>query len=194
MKPGFRSFNGALRDNSTIWRQPPSPEVDEAWDYISTEGFEIITVSETDVVNSGKDPTISLKAPSSWGAGDDAYIAQVEVFHQIHCLIELRKAMDYEYFYKSPPDELHMSHKRHCIHLLLQSLMCSADVGNITHNWVRNENIPEPKIRPMPDFNVVKKCADFDGLLEKTKKKTKKEHKQKFSHLRYVPGVDIVPG
>src|SRR3569833_3693575 len=129
MKPGFRSFNGALRDNSTIWRQPPSPEVDEAWDYISTEGFEIITVSETDVVNSGKDPTISLKAPSSWGAGDDAYIAQVEVFHQIHCLNELRKEMDYEYYYKSPPDELHKSHKRHCIHMLLQSLMCSADVG-----------------------------------------------------------------
>ena len=194
MKPGFRSFNGALRDNSTIWRQPPSPEVDEAWDYISTEGFEIITVSETDVVNSGKDPTISLKAPSSWGAGDDAYIAQVEVFHQIHCLNELRKEMDYEYYYKSPPDELHKSHKRHCIHMLLQSLMCSADVGIITHNWVRNENIPEPKIRPMPDFNVVKKCADFDGLLEWARENAVEDLNQKFSHLRYVPGVDIVPG
>ncbi|KAL1843346.1 hypothetical protein VTK73DRAFT_2867 [Phialemonium thermophilum] len=101
MKPGMRTLNGALRDNASIWRQPPSPEVDRAWDDISTEGFEVITVPESAVVRSGKDPAVSLRAPRSWGAGEDAYVAQIDVFHQIHCLNELRKEMDYDYYYQS---------------------------------------------------------------------------------------------
>ncbi|KAK3315883.1 hypothetical protein B0H66DRAFT_459968, partial [Apodospora peruviana] len=97
----------------------------------------------------------------------DAYIAQIEVFHQIHCLNELRKEIHYDHYYKSgPPDEFHRSHKAHCIHMLLQAVTRAADVGLISHNWVHNENIEEPKTRPMPDFNVVKMCRDFDSLLD----------------------------
>ncbi|KAK2616239.1 hypothetical protein QQS21_000874 [Conoideocrella luteorostrata] len=189
------TFNGALRDNSSIWRQPPSPEVDAAWDRISTEGYEIITVAASDVLKSGKSLDVSLKAPTSWRAADSgAYIVQVEVFHQIHCLNELRKEMNYDYYYKSPPDELHRSHKAHCLHMLLQSLMCTADVGIITHNWVHNNKIPEPKIRPMPDFNVVKKCADFDGLLNWTRETAVRDLERKFAELQYMQGEKVVPG
>jgi len=215
MKPSLRTFNGALWDNTTIWRQPPSPEVDAAWDYISTEGVEVITVSESAVVNSGKDPSISIKAPPSWGAGDDAYVAQVDVFHQIHCLNELRKEIDFDYYYagksRGPQpdksssdhhdhlqthrsDDLHQAHKRHCVHMLLQALMCSADVGIITHNWVHNEDIAPPKTRPMPDFNVIKKCADFDGLLAWAREHAVEDLRSRFSALRWAEGMKIVPG
>lgn len=190
-----QAFNGALRDNSSIWRQPPSAEVDAAWDYISGEEFQLITISASDVSLSGKDPSIALQAPASWGVGLGAYIAQVDVFHQIHCLNELRKEMHRDYYYNGQhKSEIHQSHKAHCIHMLLQALMCSADVGVITHNWVHNERIPEPKTRPMADFNVVKKCVNFEGLIEWTKKRSVKNWKKKWPSLRWEAGMPIVAG
>ncbi|KAG5912832.1 hypothetical protein E4U53_005132 [Claviceps sorghi] len=194
MSPRAVTFNGALRDNSSIWRQPPSPEVDAAWDYISTEGYEVITITASDVLKSGKNPATTIRAPPSWARGKDAYVAQIEVFHQIHCLNELRKEMYYDYYYQTPPDELHRSHKSHCLHMLLQSLMCTADVGVVTHNWVHNEHVPEPKTRLMPDFNVVKKCADFDGLLAWARGAAVQDLKHRFLDLVYVPGDVVVPG
>lgn len=195
LKLQHHTFNGALRDNTSIWRQPPSPQVDEAWDHISGEKFQLITVSERDILLSAKDPSTALRAPTAWGVGDDAYIAQVEVFHQIHCLNELRKEMYRDYYYPhQSKSEVHHSHKAHCIHMLLQALMCSSDVGIITHNWVHNERVPAPKTRPMADFNVEKKCADFDGLLEWTQRRAVKDLKKKWPLLKWVPGMKIVGG
>ncbi|KAI1844709.1 hypothetical protein JX266_009165 [Neoarthrinium moseri] len=165
MKISSQTFNGALRDNTTIWRKPPSREVDAAWDFLSAEDMQLITVSADDILLAGKDPSRSVKAPASWGFGDDAYIAQVEVFHQIHCLNELRKEMHYDYYYSSPRTELHLSHKSHCVHMLLQTLMCNADVGIVTHQWVHDDAYSDPKTRPFPDFDVVKKCRDFDRVM-----------------------------
>ncbi|KAK3322985.1 hypothetical protein B0H66DRAFT_574930 [Apodospora peruviana] len=163
--------------------------------FISTEGLEAITVSSAAISKSHKDPSISVKAPPSWGGGEDAYIAQIEVFHQIHCLNELRKEIYYDHYYKSgPPDELHRSHKAHCIHMLLQAVTCAADVGLISHNWVHNENIEEPKTRPMPDFNVVKMCRDFDSLLDWSRENGVKGLARKWRDLKYPGGVKIVPG
>lgn len=128
--------------------------------------MQIITVSSADVVKSGKEPNPSVKAPSSWNLGNDAsYIAQVEVFHQIHCLNMLWKDIYYDSHYQKPPDELHLSHRGHCIYMILQVLLCNADVGVVTHNWVHNEAYFEPKTRPYPEFNTFKMCRDFDALM-----------------------------
>lgn len=194
LRPTLQTFNGALRDNSSIWRQPPSAEVDAAWNYISAEGLEVITVSSSALLQSGKNASECVKAPVSWGEGTDAYIAQVDVFHQIHCLNELRKEIFYDHYYESPPDELHRAHKAHCIHMLLQTLMCTADVGIISHNWVHNEKIREPKTRPMPDFNMVKFCRDFDALLDWAREKGVKDLPRKWRQLKYTEGTKIVPG
>lgn len=190
-----RTFNGALRDNSSIWRQRPSPEVDAAWDEISGEKFQLITVSASDVLRSGKDPSVTLQAPISWGHGEGAYIAQIEVFHQIHCLNELRKEIYKDYYYSGDHlSEVHQSHKAHCIHMLLQALTCTSDVGIITHNWVHNERIREPKTRPMADFNVVKQCANFDKLLDWMRKAAVQDLKKKWPSLKWEVGMKIVSG
>jgi hypothetical protein len=142
-----------------------------------------------------KNPSIVIQAPSSWDAGPDAYFAQVEVFHQIHCLNELRKEVFRDYYYdQAEADERRLSHKMHCIHMLLQVLMCSADVGIITHNWVHSEKLQEPKTRPFPDFNVVKKCRDFDAILDWVRETGVKDVHGKFPKLRHPAGVPIVPG
>lgn len=166
MSMSTQIMNGALWDNTSIWRMPPSPEVDSAWNHISAEDLQLISVSSVDVTKSGKDPSVCVKAPETWGLGSDAYIAQVEVFHQIHCLDELRKEIYYDYYYKSPPTDLHKGHKGHCVHMLLQTLMCNADVGIITHNWVHDDDYFEPKTRPFPDFSIEKKCRNFTKVMD----------------------------
>jgi len=80
-------------ETSSIYIQGPSPEVDAAWDYISAEKGPIITVSRDEAKALGRDPEVIVKAPKSWGMGDDAYPAQIDVFHEIHCLDMLRKEM-----------------------------------------------------------------------------------------------------
>lgn len=61
----LQTFNRALRDNSSIWRKPPSAEVDAAWNYISAEGLEVITVSSSVLPQSGKNASECVKAPAS---------------------------------------------------------------------------------------------------------------------------------
>ena len=48
----------------------------------------------------------------------------------------------------------------HCVEMLRQFVMCHADVGVITHNWVKDYP------RPYPDFNTWHQCRDFENVLQ----------------------------
>lgn len=201
LHPRLQAFNGAIHDNSSIYRQPPSPAVDAAWDLISTAKYQLTTVSAADIRYAGKKPETSVKAPESWGRGPDAYPAQIDVFHQIHCLNELRKEIYFDYYYSSGVKEkigsglLHQQHKQHCIHMLLQNLMCHADVDMVTHNWIHNDRFYEPKTRPFPDFSLNRMCRDFDTLLKWVMDKaTVDEWEEKWNVLRIPEGAEIIPG
>ncbi|KAM7192633.1 protein of unknown function (DUF3328) domain containing protein [Rhypophila sp. PSN 637] len=162
----WEQLNGRIQDNTSIFRLDPSTEVDSAWTRLTAKGKEIITVDRPSVSKSGKNPDLCVKAPLSWDP---------DVFHQIHCLNELRKEIHFDYYYgmdarlngTSKPRE-HIDHKNHCIHMLLQNLMCHADVDIITHRWVHYDlkNQPtRPFAEPLADFNLTKKCRNFDALL-----------------------------
>ena len=47
----------------------------------------------------------------------------------------------------------------HCIDILRQSLMCTADAGVFSYVWV--DRYP----KPFPDFSVQHKCRNFDAVL-----------------------------
>ena len=123
MQVGLTTVNGAMHDNTSIWRMPPSPEVDAAWDSLTRGGLEIITVSAADIKLSGKDPALSVKAPPSWDQGPDAYFAQIDIFHILHCLDGLRKEMWSDYYYDDPVDPIRRELKAHCLHTVLQNLL-----------------------------------------------------------------------
>ena len=78
-------------ETTSIYIQDPSSEVDAAWDYISAEAGQVITISSREAKRLGRDPGVITKAPRDWELGDDAYLAQVDAFHEIHCLNMLRK-------------------------------------------------------------------------------------------------------
>ena len=88
--------NGTLwgsDETTSIYIQDPSPDVDAAWDHIAADSGPIITISSKEAVRLGRDPAVIVKAPENWGFGNDAYPAQIDVFHEIHCLNMLRKEM-----------------------------------------------------------------------------------------------------
>ncbi|CCE30871.1 uncharacterized protein CPUR_04721 [Claviceps purpurea 20.1] len=79
------TINGSLLDRGeSIYRQAPSAEVDTAWDLITNQLPHAI--SSQDVLRLGKDPKKTAKWPSEWGFGSDAYIAELDIVHTVHCL------------------------------------------------------------------------------------------------------------
>lgn len=61
--------------------------------------------------------------------------------------------------------------------MLRQVLMCNADTGVYTYNWI------EGRPSPMPDFNVQHKCKDFQAIKDWTAK-----HSIPQTHLERQPG------
>ena len=158
-------INGTLLNTQpqSIFRQDPSPEVDAAWERFAAVGS--TSVSSEEVLKLGKDPTRTAKFPPDFGLGDDAHIAEIDVFHQIHCLDYLRREANYDYYFadkhlEGTALERHQTHTTHCVYLLLQNLMCNANVDIITHHWV------DVQKHPFPDFNINHQCRDFEAVLK----------------------------
>ncbi|OIW29407.1 hypothetical protein CONLIGDRAFT_680257 [Coniochaeta ligniaria NRRL 30616] len=152
-----KQINASLaNEDDSIWRKPPSADVDAAWDRVSKLGYH--TVTSADVVALGKNPELTVRAPAHWGMGDDAHIVQLDVTHQIHCLNAIRKAMYPEYY----PVRRVMKdvHPQHCLHVLLQNLMCDASVDVMTYNWMETQR------NPFPDMSINKKCRDYEAVLK----------------------------
>lgn len=158
------TINGSLLNSGdSIFQQPPSPEVDAAWEAITHQYPHVITTE--DVIRLGKDPTRTARWPEDWGFGPDAHIAELDIIHTVHCLNAVRRDVHWRhYFGDRYPDgefpELHRVHTDHCIYIVLQNLMCSANADIITNVWV------EGQLHPFPDFNVNKKCRNYDALVD----------------------------
>ncbi|KAK6520994.1 hypothetical protein TWF506_001230 [Arthrobotrys conoides] len=155
-------MNGSLfpGPNPSIFRLPPSPEVDEAWESVSRVAM--FTITTQDVIKMGKDPSQTVRLPESFGFPPDTHLAQFDSVHQIHCLNTLRKAVFFEYYHgkKSTINRLYWVHLSHCAGIILQNLMCQANLDVITLNWVNTQT------NPFPDFSVNKKCRDY-GVIKK---------------------------
>ncbi|KAF3811976.1 hypothetical protein GCG54_00002928 [Colletotrichum gloeosporioides] len=158
-----KRVNGSLLNlDNSIFRQAPSPEVDEAWERISS--LMPHAISTEDVIRLGKDPSTTARFPQDWGFGPEAHVAELDVLHTIHCLNAIRRDVHWRhYFIEDYPDgvfpELHRVHTDHCIYVVLQNLMCSATPDIITQPWV------DGQLHPFPDFSINKKCNDFDAIL-----------------------------
>lgn len=73
-------------DPNHIYRQPPSPEVDAAWEKIAAANG-IYPMSEEEVTRAGKDPDLAVDAPEYWNFPPErSKMMGIEAFHQLHCL------------------------------------------------------------------------------------------------------------
>ena len=94
------TVRGDLFDDSEpgiIYRQPPSPEVDAAWEAISD--IQYFALDADGLRKMGKDPALGVKFPEDWGVGKDMYMAELDGQHQLHCLDQLRRYTYWDYYY-----------------------------------------------------------------------------------------------
>lgn len=154
-------FNGTL-DFPSIYRGPPSPELDAVWaraarDVLPTQMSleELIKAGETDSPS-------KVKYPAKIGGG---FMVSMEAPHQLHCLNLLRKASWPDYYkhtdvsFQDQPQVIRM-HLDHCIEMMRQNTMCNADVKMITWDWVEGHH------DPYPNFNTRHQCRDYEKILD----------------------------
>ncbi|KAH8879266.1 hypothetical protein GQ53DRAFT_855067 [Thozetella sp. PMI_491] len=151
------SFN-----STTIYRGPPTPEREEAWQQLSQRDFIEVPEDRISDLNRSKEDNM-LHVPSEAGTG---YLALTEVFHQLHCLNLIRM---YTWLqagkYETPPGGLtstpvgNRMHVDHCIETLRITLMCHGDVTPIL---VLSD--PTAPLGARADFNTHHKCRNFDKI------------------------------
>ncbi|KAI0202340.1 hypothetical protein F4808DRAFT_458939 [Astrocystis sublimbata] len=152
-------FTGALTWNSSgvlvnehkpgerIWVGEPSPEIDAAWDSLKEVWVVMLEGEEASKV---RDKT-TLQ--------DGYWLSGLDVFHQLHCLDSLRRAIYPEHY---PPQALPRTwrlHMDHCIDYLRQVLMCHGDTTPVNQKWF------DAARRYGPDFETLHTCRPFDELV-----------------------------
>ncbi|KAF9889307.1 hypothetical protein FE257_007416 [Aspergillus nanangensis] len=138
------------------------PENDDAWEEYEHIRAHIVTREE--ILKLGKDPDrIARFDDAYWGFGEDAYMVQLDVMHQIHCLNMLSQAAfaDYPGYtprMADPHNRMWWIHLGHCTDILLQHLQCHANMEVLTLAWLEEYN------RPWPDFSIQVECRDFEAI------------------------------
>ncbi|KAM3426673.1 hypothetical protein MY4824_009866 [Beauveria thailandica] len=157
--------NLVATDPLSIFRQEPSPEVDVAWMKISDT--RPIPLTREDVLALGKDPAVSVRLSPEFGLGPEMYAGRIDVLHQLHCLNALRQEAYFAHYYGeeypagfNTTTLRHRAHLSHCIHLLLQNILCNANTDVYTHIWT------DAVEHPWPDFNIPHKCRDYRAIME----------------------------
>ncbi|KAL9480321.1 hypothetical protein ACSS6W_005107 [Trichoderma asperelloides] len=160
-------YDGTFLANSTsVYRLPPSPEVDAAWEGLGTTSKPLL-LSESQATRAG----ISLdhlKTPSG------EFPVLFEFNHHLHCLNLIRKALFYNYDYYSSPnypghhlgkdEQTITKHVTHCVDMLRQVIQCKPDLGVFGQYWVKDKE--QGVDGSFVDFNTDHKCIDWEPIRE----------------------------
>ncbi|KAG8156439.1 hypothetical protein KVR01_013673 [Diaporthe batatas] len=152
-------------DGGSIARKMPNPVDEAVWD--DWELTTVVPVTASGIRALGKDPSTAAKLEDDvWGMGDDAYAAVLDVFHQIHCLNQLRKFAYADYYHmkiaNADPEALtsHEVHTNHCVDIILQAIQCSGNLQLVTMHWMERQQYP------FPDMSTNRQCVDFNRIVE----------------------------
>lgn len=90
--------------------------------------------------------------------------------------------MYYQHYYADQfpdgPDEMHWMHQRHCLHMVLQSLTCNANVDIVPHRWVANDDVP------FAQFSIQRKCRNFNNLRQWNQENAVKNVRDVWPHTK----------
>ncbi|KAG9195013.1 hypothetical protein G6011_00133 [Alternaria panax] len=123
-------FQAALA-NKTEYMGFPDDEIDQRWSALYDFGISVISKDEADIL---PHPTIPIP-------GTTHYLVELDVWHSLHCLNDLRKLLYPERFQMLERlnktgtidrNSFAFRHWDHCVDALRQSLMCQADIAPVS--------------------------------------------------------------
>lgn len=147
-------FHRSIGNDIPLYDRPPSPQVDAAWldlymDHVNVRLYEdeaALSVNRT------------MKVPRGEG-----YLFTLSMFHQLHCLDEIRKSLDPEAY---PDHDWTGQHRRHCVGILRQAVMCNGDISMDVVQWSEKLQM----MLPRPD--VLHSCRNFERIRDWAKART----------------------
>ncbi|KAJ4298840.1 hypothetical protein N0V90_004082 [Kalmusia sp. IMI 367209] len=106
----------------------------------------------------------SVKVPKRLGGG---YMANLAVFHQLHCVNILWQHTYLDYYKPREKilqegDEKVHQHLDHCADIVRQALMCHADTSTLTYDW------PEDRTEEFLKENhtLPRTCRKWDKIMD----------------------------
>ncbi|KAG6129469.1 hypothetical protein E4U12_004661 [Claviceps purpurea] len=223
LEPSIRKINGTVMPAGklSIARQFPNPAADAIW-MQDIELIRPIPVTREQIIKMGKDPdTVAKLEDDVWGLGDDAYVAALDLFHNLHCLNVLRQAAYATYYNRTigsfGPAVLYRSFswpekKWWGVDLLTRTITADATKEDsmpeihLNHcvdilfqhiSCSNNLNLvtrhwTEGLEYPFPDFSIQAHCINFEKLTE-WHKEASVDLKKYLRVMKKPPGVKERP-
>ncbi|KAJ6478197.1 hypothetical protein C8R45DRAFT_1101586 [Mycena sanguinolenta] len=158
------------------FRIPPSPELDQAWENLYNFGISQIPKSQAALL-----PNKTHPIPGD----EENYIAELDVFHNLHCLNMIRQRVHSDYY--TDAEKMDIVHLDHCIDWIRQSLMCAGDTSVIVWQWDAAQNITTFQ------GDVVHTCRNFEKLREWGKSHTIRRPYNKSVRIEDDIVVPVIP-
>ncbi|KAI0183598.1 hypothetical protein EV127DRAFT_486944 [Xylaria flabelliformis] len=140
----FRSI-----EDGNIYTGEPREELDKAWSELIKPMAIKITAQE-----------LALLGKSSIAFNDGSgYLAEMAVFHELHCIKRIRRHLHIDYYYgnmTADEEDRERRHMDHCLEYWREAAMCRGDPTLATFVW--NEG------RPFSKVNSLHECVDWDGV------------------------------
>ncbi|KAI2630916.1 hypothetical protein GGR54DRAFT_176530 [Hypoxylon sp. NC1633] len=133
---------------------PPTEEQDDAWDYIIDGSFFNATIDELEKAGEDLDDLAELT--------DGGYLASIGVYHELHCLRQLRLYVYRDIYYPNLThrgDMYLQNHMDHCLEALRQTIVCYGNTALSSFHWERPD-APSPE----PRSNARSVCAQWDSI------------------------------
>ncbi|KAF3022018.1 hypothetical protein E8E14_012277 [Neopestalotiopsis sp. 37M] len=128
----------------------PSPEIDKAWDDLLTVD---LNLDLNDLHGAER-----ASVPTADGKG---VLISLDVYHSLHCIDLVRKAIDFRYYYPTGQvPYFYRPHVDHCVDYLRQAIQCQGDLTPLTYAQV------EPKGNIVPVFGTPHTCRNFSKIHE----------------------------
>ncbi|KZS89650.1 hypothetical protein SISNIDRAFT_416712, partial [Sistotremastrum niveocremeum HHB9708] len=136
---------------------PPTDETDEAWNSLYPVGISRVTKAEA-----SKMANWTERIP-----GDDHYVISLDVFHQLHCLNLVRKALWPDRYGPQElgdpvleDDDTPFDHVDHCVNIIRENIICNADTTPNVFQWSEEKNMI------FPHFDSVHMCRNWESITE----------------------------
>ncbi|OAQ84703.1 peptidase family M28 family [Purpureocillium lilacinum] len=133
----------------------PSKEVDQNWHNIFEH--QNIGFSENLMHSLGREEE-GIRLP------DGTFFGSLMVFHHLHCLKNIYHALHPAYYQldrlKGHEKAMHDEHTKHCLHMLMDAVMCQGDTTVLTMKW------EEGGARPIGNLTSPHECVNWDRLME----------------------------
>ncbi|CAE7193445.1 hypothetical protein P3342_009432 [Pyrenophora teres f. teres] len=180
--------------NSTDYMGFPDDEIDKRWSDLYDFGISVISEEEAKKL---PNPTIPIP-------GTKDYLVELDVWHSLHCLNDLRKLLYPERFQMLERlmtkngtidrNSFHFRHWDHCVDALRQTLMCQSDVAPVSFHV----NIPFNR-GIFPRLAATHTCRNFSKVQEWAKEHRAPEFEfmisdpEKLQEIIHESGFDHSP-